>query len=182
MPLFRWIVSFAGLLALAGPSFSQTAASEAVPSAEQPNARPCERPAEFRQFDFWVGEWTVTEKGQPAGTNRISVREHGCVLLEEWSGVSGSTGMSINYYDPSKQKWVQQWVSSGGLLIYLEGGLRDGNMVLEGDAYYYATGTRAPFRGAWTPLPDGRVRQFFEQSDDGGKTWKPWFDGYYTRK
>jgi len=30
-------------------------------------------------------------------------------------------------------------------------------------------------------LPDGRVRQQFHESDDGGNTWKPWFDGYYTR-
>jgi hypothetical protein len=39
-----------------------------------------------------------------------------------------------------------------------------------------------PFRGLWTPLPDGRVRQFFEQSNDGGETWVPWFEGFYTRK
>jgi len=44
-----------------------------------------------------------------------------------------------------------------------------------------SNGVTAPFRGLWTPQPDGRVRQFFEQSDDGGKTWKPWFEGFYTR-
>jgi len=27
----------------------------------------------------------------------------------------------------------------------------------------------------------GCVRQFFEQSDDGGETWAPWFEGFYTR-
>jgi len=31
-------------------------------------------------------------------------------------------------------------------------------------------------------LPDGRVRQFFEQSTDGGETWTTWFEGFYTRK
>ena len=35
-------------------------------------APPCDAP-EFRQFDFWLGEWTVTKPdGQLAGTNRIS--------------------------------------------------------------------------------------------------------------
>ena len=27
----------------------------------------------------------------------------------------------------------------------------------------------------------GRVRQYFEQSNDGGETWVPWFEGFYTR-
>jgi hypothetical protein len=26
------------------------------------------------------------------------------------------------------------------------------------------------------------VRQLFEESADGGKTWTLWFDGYYTRR
>jgi tetratricopeptide (TPR) repeat protein len=156
------------------PRFTQLAAQVRA------SAYPCEQPAEFHQFDFWKGDWVVTANGLHAGKNKISVREHGCLLMEEWQGASGSTGVSINYYDPAKHKWVQQWLSADGTLIHIEGGLRDGNMVLEGDAYYYGTGVRAPFRGTWTPLPDGRVRQYFEQSDDGGKTWNAWFDGYYA--
>jgi hypothetical protein len=31
-------------------------------------------------------------------------------------------------------------------------------------------------------MPDGRVRQYFEQSNDDGATWEPWFEGFYTRK
>ncbi|MCJ7591455.1 MAG: hypothetical protein MUO51_08890 [Woeseiaceae bacterium] len=41
---------------------------------------------------------------------------------------------------------------------------------------------RGCYLSDWTPLPDGRVRQFFEQSDDGGVTWVSWFEGFYTRK
>ena len=37
-----------------------------------------------------------------------------------------------------------------------------------------------PFRGRWTPLEDGRVRQLFQQQDDEG-VWQTWFDGYYSR-
>ena len=28
------------------------------------------------------------------------------------------------------------------------------------------------------PLPDDRLRQSFELSEDGGGTWRPWFAGY----
>ena len=31
-------------------------------------------------------------------------------------------------------------------------------------------------------MDDGRVRQFFEQSNDEGETWSPWFEGFYTRQ
>ena len=65
--------------------------------------------------------------------------------------------------------------------INIRGGLTDEGMLLVGHIHNVANGKTAPFRGLWTPLEDGRVRQFFEQSNDGGKTWQTWFDGYYTR-
>jgi hypothetical protein len=63
----------------------------------------------------------------------------------------------------------------------MEGGYVDGAMRLEGPLQYLAQGKTTTLRGTWTALPDGRVRQLFEESEDAGKTWVPWFDGYYTR-
>jgi hypothetical protein len=59
--------------------------------------------------------------------------------------------------------------------------MTDDGMLLEGYIHYVNNGTTAPFRGLWTLLPDGRVRQYFEQSNDEGKTWVPWFEAFYTR-
>jgi len=37
--------------------------------------------------------------------------------------------------------------------------------------------------GEWVQIwNDGRVRQYFEQSEDDGETWVSWFEGLYTRK
>src|SRR5919108_895437 len=59
--------------------------------------KPCSAP-EYRQFDFWVGEWDVkTPKGTIAGTNRIERIEGGCALQENWRGTN-NTGRSINAY------------------------------------------------------------------------------------
>jgi hypothetical protein len=59
----------------------------------------CSR-AEYRQFDFWVGEWGVTTpNGQVAGTNRIRQIDGGCALREEWQGARGGTGTSLNIFD-----------------------------------------------------------------------------------
>jgi hypothetical protein len=37
-------------------------------------------------------------------------------------------------------------------------------------------------RITWSKLERARVRQFWEVSEDGGKTWTPAFDGIYIRK
>lgn len=146
-------------------------------------AFPCEHQESFRDFDFWIGEWDVhLANGTFAGSNVIKAAERGCVLTEQWTGASGGTGMSINYLDKASGEWVQVWNAAGGFQIIIRGGMTDDGMALEGYIHYVANGTTAPFRGLWTPLPDGRVRQYFEQSNDDGETWVPWFEGFYSRK
>lgn len=145
-------------------------------------AYPCENQPGFKDFDFWVGEWSVTlANGTTAGTNSIKVAEKGCVILENWTSANGGTGMSINYLDKTTDEWVQIWNAEGGSQINIRGGLTNDGMRLVGQIHYVGNGTTAPFRALWTPLEDGRVRQYFEQSNDGGKTWEPWFEGFYTR-
>lgn len=146
-------------------------------------AYPCENNEAFRAFDFWVGDWVVHgPDGALQGTNTIRPAERGCVLLENWTSASGGTGMSINYFDQSTGEWAQVWHAEGGSQIHIRGGMGDEGMRLVGQIHYVGTNTTAPFRGLWTPLEDGRVRQYFEQSSDDGETWTPWFEGFYTRK
>lgn len=142
----------------------------------------CEKKSENRQFDFWLGKWQVTDKAGATvyGENTISSRDKGCLLLEEWESARGSSGTSMNYYDPSNGQWHQHWVDSGSTIIHTSGGMQEGSMVMEGSIYYLAQGQKAPFRGRWTPMQDGRVRQFFEQQDEQGQ-WQPWFEGFYRR-
>lgn len=144
-------------------------------------AHPCSRD-DCRQFDFWVGDWDVfNPAGTQVGENSIRRVENGCALTESWTGAGGGTGSSINFYHPGRGKWVQTWYNGSGGIIELEGELRDGAMSMQG-TNYSADGSHQLIRGTWTPLPDGRVRQFFEQSRDLGKTWYVWFDGFYVRR
>ena len=145
-------------------------------------AYPCEHQEKFREFDFWVGEWDVHDSsGQLVGRNVIEPSHHGCVLVENWTSASGGTGMSMNWLDHDTDEWVQVWIDSSGGQIEIRGGRTEEGMRLTGQIHYTGNGTTAPFRGLWTPLPDGRVRQFFEQSNDRGETWQPWFEGFYSR-
>ncbi|WP_405220250.1 hypothetical protein [Lentisalinibacter sediminis] len=150
---------------------------------DEERPQPCAERSEFSQFDFWVGHWEVrTAKGELAGTNRITKRADGCALLEEWTSVRGGSGISVNYYDPAAGEWIQVWNGSGGTQITIRGGLdEEGAMALSGTLHYVSRGQTVAFRGLWSPLPDGRVRQYFEQSTDDGETWQPWFEGFYSR-
>ena len=146
-------------------------------------AYPCESDEAFRAFDFWIGDWDVhVADGTLAGTNTIEPAQRGCMLIENWRNTGGGTGMSVNYLDRATGEWVQVWNAEGGSQINIRGGITDEGMLLVGTLHDVASGTTTPFRGLWTELDDGRVRQFFEQSTDGGATWSTWFEGFYTRK
>jgi hypothetical protein len=164
------------LTSFAGLAFA-TFATLFAPSA---SAAACEAP-EFRAFDFWLGEWKVrTPDGKLAGTNRITREYGGCVLHERYDTGGGYSGESLNIYDAGRKVWHQSWVDSSGTLLLLDGGLRDGNMVLEGQT----TGADAKttrHRITWTPKADGSVRQLWESTDAKGQ-WTIAFDGQYTRK
>jgi hypothetical protein len=151
-------------------------------ASAQPLPAPCST-EKFAEFDFWLGAWEVrTADGKLAGSNRIEKAHNGCAINEFWTGAQGGTGSSVNYRDGRSGEWVQVWNSDNGIQIDIRGGLTEHGMRLVGTIHYVTNGNTFPFRGLWTPLDDGRVRQFFEQSSDGGETWAPWFEGFYRRQ
>lgn len=178
-PSHSWIgkppLVLALLLALARP----------VAAQDQPAPPACSAP-EHRAFDFWVGEWDVFRPdGSLAGRNAITRRMGGCVLHESytgWSALQSYHGESFNVYDATRGVWHQTWVDGTGLLLLLEGGIRDGAMVLEGTIV--RDGAEVLNRITWTVLDGsgGRVRQHWETSTDGGASWSTAFDGEYRRR
>lgn len=165
-------ILFAAMLSL---SLHQT------PPQQPPQAPPTCKGPEHRQFDFWVGSWNVTVNGKPTGTNRIESGHQGCVLIEHWTAVGGGTGISLNFYDRQRRQWHQTWIGSSGGALYLNGGLKDGAMVLQSSAVPQPGGGTIIHRITWSPLAGGDVRQHWESSTDNGKTWTTAFDGRYSR-
>ena len=172
--------ALAGILALTvGDAEVARDAAEST-AATAPSPRPCEAP-QYRQFDFWVGEWDVAlPTGKAAGRNRITRLLGGCALREEWTGASGTHGTSLNAYDVPTKRWRQTWVDDSGLVLLLQGQFQNGRMVLEGELAGEG-GRTARQRITWTPQPTGSVRQQWESSSDGGRTWKTEFDGTYRK-
>ncbi len=115
------------------------------------------------------------------GTNRIRSTENGHLLMDNWSGVRGSSGTSVNYFHPGKQKWKQTWVDNKGGVIEYEGEFRDGKMQFAG-TLFSNDGSEMQSRMTFTPQEDGSVEQFIESSSDGGENWKTYFKGTYRRE
>lgn len=146
--------------------------------------------SQYREFDFWLGDWEVrSSTGQLLGHNRISRQHGGCVVLEEWKSASGGSGSSFNFFDQPTGQWHQFWVDATGTNwlssdkagnpVTLRGGMRDGAMVLA--SHPDTLPSIGLTRATWRSLPDGRVRQTFESSSDGGGTWTVTFDGFYQK-
>jgi len=145
--------------------------------------KPCNT-EEFRQFDFWLGQWDVTSAGsvQPSAENDITSIHGGCVVLEQYT--SGFfTGMSLNFFDTTTQSWHQTWMSNAGGALFLQGGINSkGAMEMSDENLPVSTAAGSINRITWTPNPDGSVRQFWQNSSDRGTTWTVIFDGTYTKK
>lgn len=148
---------------------------------------PCLHDVRFREFDFWVGDWDVTQNGGPPSPtpsrNRITLEEDGCIVQEHWTGAGGSTGQSFNIFDRSVGQWRQTWVDNGGGQHDYAGSLVNGNMVLEGTTPNPNGGLgRVPTKLTLFHISKDTVRQFSQSTADSGKTWTTNYDLIYVRR
>jgi ketosteroid isomerase-like protein len=135
----------------------------------------CSSP-EYRQFDFWIGDWDVYDAGSNTSSARVRVDRilNGCVLREHYEDNAGQVGESFTTYDVGRKVWHQTWVTNRGRLLTIEGGPEGGSIRLAG-AYFRENGEEVRVRGVWTPV-NGDVRESAVVSSDAGRTWNPWFD------
>jgi len=142
---------------------------------------PCKASPEFRQFDFWIGEWDVRPAGGPVvASSSIQLILGQCVIFENWFPQAGSSGKSFNVFDTQDKKWHQTWFDDKGTFAHYVGGLVNGEMVITADKSVGDKSTLAKM--TYSKLPNGDVRQHGENSTDDGKTWTTTFDFIYSKK
>jgi hypothetical protein len=142
-------------------------------------ANPCRAKPEYRQFDFWIGEWAPQNpQGVTVGTSSVQLILGSCVIFENWN-TQASSGKSFNLYDVRDGKWHQTWVDARGSMTSYVGGLVGDNMVLVAETS--TGGKKSLARMTFSKLSDGSVRQLGESSTDDGKTWATTFDFKYVR-
>ena len=147
------------------------------------NAMPCED-AEFKQFDFWLGDWDVASAadGTPRGSSHISKEMNGCVVWENWTSAGAPYfGKSYNTWNPNLKRWEQYWVDTSAGVMFFHGELKNGIMDYWTDDVPQATGGTLLRHLQFFHLGPDKVRQFSQGSADGGKTWHTEYDLIYTR-
>jgi tetratricopeptide (TPR) repeat protein len=173
------IINDPDLASLAGePRFQELAkaAQRMVEPCKDAQANP-----QYRQLDFWVGEWDVFSGTQKVGESSVQLILKDCVVFENWSNLNGGAGKSLNKYNPVTRQWEQFWVEDDGTTNYFKGSLVNGEMRYVFETPSKSGGTLVRHL-TFSKLPDGRVRQLSVSSTDAGKTWVTEYDFVYAKR
>lgn len=163
--------------ASANRATARLAAGGVVSVGWVPPAMPC-LAAAHREFDFWLGAWTVSAGGQQIALSDITEAPGGCAILEHYRDGGGTVGRSISFFEPGTAMWYQTYVDNAGNRLVIAGTFGAGVMTMLNPP---GGGTRHE-RWRWT-VEGTRVRQQATFSSDGGATYSaPSFDGLYARR
>ena len=149
---------------------------------------PCSLP-EFRQFDFWIGEWEAFGiNGKKGGDSKISVILDSCIILEEWTSAGVQQGFryagkSFNTWNRVQQQWQQTWVDNrGNTTAFTKGKFENNKIIFTTDPFPFSKDTIAIRRLTFFDLGTDKVRQLGEISKDKGTSWRTEYDLEYRRK
>ncbi len=136
-----------------------------------------------RQLDYTIGRWNVQLSG-PLGRgpeelrSTISTDLSKCLLEER---ITGSNGYEARVFSSARRRsgqWYRTLVDNRGLRVFLTGQQEAGNLVLRG-RIPGGGGASTEVRVTWEPVGGGRFRQRWEQTGDGGATWRGLLDATY---
>jgi tetratricopeptide (TPR) repeat protein len=154
---------------------------EAVLKKIRINAKPCLGLPEYRQFDFWIGNWSVydTKTNNLAGTSEINNILDECVIMENWRPTAGPAGKSFNMYNAAEKKWRQTYVdASGNFSEYYDGEWSNNKMSFKMKP---TADSNQANRLTFIVKSNDEVQQVGEVSTDHGTTWKVEYDLTYRK-
>ncbi len=150
-------------------------------AADSDSSGPCAAP-EFRQFDFWVGEWELTWGDSGRGENVIVIELDSCVIVENFTtaGEQPFRGRSVSTFNKHSGKWHQTWVdNAGGYLDFVGGPVAD-SMILSRTAHRAGSVYRQ--RMVWYNISEDSLDWNWERSLDDGVSWDTLWEIHYLRR
>ena len=145
----------------------------------------------YRQFDFWIGDWTVNLRmrqadfswqDEVAARARIYSILNGKAILELWDS-KPIKGYSLRYFDPESQKW-KLWLNWPGKnrsnASTLDGAFRHGRGDFIGQ-YEDHEGNAVIERYSFNDIGRNHLRWDDHASIDGGDTWRDNWRMEWTR-
>ncbi len=153
--------------------------------------------AEYRQFDFWIGEWDVVNRNRPdaearwydtgSATARVYPVVAGCGIVEHWRGRAYGefqVGFSLQAFNPQVGQWdmVLLWPNSGEPRF---GELAGGFRLNRGEFYsrgVSAAGDTTISRFTFSDVTPNSLRWQDGFSTDGGRVWDSGWIQEFTRR
>jgi hypothetical protein len=144
----------------------------------------------FQEFDFTVGNWSVTLDGPgpiAAGISRrhpassaISKDLDGCLYEEKLTGPLGYEARVFTNIRPIDEVWRRTYVDNHGLRVYLTGPrIQNGRIVLTGSMPKLGGGVQQ-VRATFEQTDANRFVQRWERASGGG--WEALVTATYTRR
>ena len=176
--------------ASASTASASTASSTA--SATSAPAKPCTG-AEFRQFDFWIGDWdlvvrarsapTSDQWGEAKGHQHVESILAGCAIAEHFTAEGPGTpwsGASYSSWQPKLGAWRQTWVDDSGGYLAFRGSVEHGAMTLYGEPRDVG-GKRVQMRMVFQDVTASSLHWEWQRSDDDWATAAPMITIDYRR-
>ncbi len=153
-----------------------------------PPPPPCSGP-EWKQLDFWVGEWHASWPASPdgpagTGTNRIEKVLDGCVVSENFAaeGAAPLVGKSWSTFDSRTKEWRQTWVDNQAGYFDFLGDVSSPDEKIFAMHATGKDGRSVALRMVFKNIAADTFDWSWERSNDGGKSWMVQWPIHYSRK
>ncbi|MEM9495961.1 MAG: hypothetical protein AAGA09_08145 [Pseudomonadota bacterium] len=131
----------------------------------------------YGAFAFLPGAYNYLDaNGKKVGETVYSARAKGCVILEEFTDLSGATSVGTLMVDPKTGQWRHTWRSERFYFSMTGGKKKDGSIALEGD-FHPSGGDARRIRGVWTADKDGSIAHRYETFEPSQNEWSQLFAG-----
>lgn len=163
-----------------------------APAVALTPSKACAAP-QYRQFDFWIGDWdlvvhartspTSDQWADARGHQRVEVILGGCAIAEHFTADGPQApwaGASYSSWQPALSQWRQTWVDDSGGYLAFQGGLEHGTMTLYGEPRE-AGGKRFQMRMVFRDVTADTLRWEWQRSEDDWATVAPMIAIDYRR-
>ncbi len=140
------------------------------------------------EFDFWVGHWDLTWKGDLGGgkgKNEILKILGDQVVQENFTtmGDQPFKGQSYTVFNKTLKVWEQTWVDNAGGYLTFQGKMEGDTMVLYGTRQAKRPdGSMVDTRMVFKEIKKDSLTWSWEASADEGKTWQVNWEIRYVRR
>jgi hypothetical protein len=137
---------------------------------------------EHRQFDFWLGNWAVSNNGASVGKSKVDLALDQCLIVENWEGARNHSGENIVGYSPEDRRWYGMFADNEGRIhVFTEGKVAAGVAEFQGTSRG-PNGEAVLNRMKIARSGADKVEETWEKSSDNGANWNVVYRGEYSRK